>query len=262
VFVVRVFYVKRNDGEVVTSEEGGLQLTFKDFVPAPTTRSPTLEFQTYDDVIMSVARWMKTQNSTNYISMETIEYPLNPVAAHETPMKEHLINTNAHEFRPVVSSSNWSTIRFVRVWYSHNHVNLQRSIMTSSLDDVRMKTFIPYQVTTKGCFGFQKPLFATTSATVERIKTWMEATGATVVSIETDNVEKWAAEELNHHLLGLKAFNKEGYFYNWWRNPLDYRISVFRIYYIAPNPDARNYDDTIEAPIPAQPCCCITGQFI
>ena len=47
----------------------------------------------------------------------------------------------------------------------------------STLGDVNVKTFVPYQVTTKGCFGFQKPLFARTSATVDRIKVWMETTG-------------------------------------------------------------------------------------
>lgn len=47
--------------------------------------------------------------------------------------------------------------------------------------------------------------------------------GATVVSLETDNVEKWAAEKFNFDVLGMKMFNKEGFKYNWWRNALDYR---------------------------------------
>jgi len=69
------------------------------------------------------------------------------------------------------------TIRILRIWLRRKHFERNRAPASSLRPCLQVRTFVPTQLTTPGCCGIQRAIFATTQDTVKRIAEWQRLTG-------------------------------------------------------------------------------------
>ncbi|XP_078481152.1 uncharacterized protein LOC100180999 isoform X5 [Ciona intestinalis] len=253
-FNVRIFYIcsKRTIRNT--------RIGYEDFTPSPLTLPPSkTQFQKLNSVVSRVNRWIQSQRKKDIVGVQVIELPFKPkllVAANGN------LKTNKMCYEPSKISVYWHTVRFVRVWYMTSLAETKRQVqdqvpMTHMRPEIAVRTFVPCQLTEAGCCGIQKPIFATTRDTVQRISEWLQKTGADLIYIETDNVEKWSSsKESIEKELGERTYNKEDYHATVTKSALEYRLTIFRVFY---RPNELTTEEEQDSPSPVKPVCCFVG---
>uniref|UniRef100_H2YVC9 Uncharacterized protein n=1 Tax=Ciona savignyi TaxID=51511 RepID=H2YVC9_CIOSA len=254
-FCLRVFYICEKRTSV------NMRLGFEDFSPSPLTLPPSkTQFQRMPNVMSRVNRWVQGQRRKDIVGVQALEIPFKPKLLVAT---KGTIKSQVMCYEPSRISVYWHTVRVLRVWYLTSTTDKKRAGTDQTVipqhikPEMAVRTFVPCQLTEAGCCGVQKPIHATTRDTVLRISEWLQKTGVDLVYIETDNVEKWSSSSENTSTdLGERTYNKEDYKPTVTKSSLEYRLTVFRVYY---RPNELTKDDEPDLPVPVKPVCCFVG---
>ncbi|CAK8697191.1 unnamed protein product [Clavelina lepadiformis] len=255
-FMIRIYSA---DSE---SHNTSPDLGYVDFVPGILSMPPsTPQFESHATLIIKASDWMKRERSKKIINIQSVEFPFK--MRHLNASKGYL-NTSISCFETTRVSALHTTLRVLRVWYSRENVqddgrkSVELSLFGEDLkQEIDVATFVPCQLTTRWCCGAQRAIHATMRHTVARMNDWLSRTGAEVICVQTDNVEKWQKSSYNvHTMLPSRTYNKEDHVSTLCRSSLECRLTVIRVFF---KPNALT--NVVEPPTdkPAEPFCCFVG---
>nr|XP_039261231.1 uncharacterized protein LOC120337503 [Styela clava] len=266
-FIIRVFYIE--DKQVT----GEYDIGFEDFSPSKTKQGDNVSFSGFSSLSKKASRWLSSEPGISIVGSQAIEIPFN-----QKQEEQKAFNTSCSFYETSKISAQLHTLKFLRIWFARGE---RQTVQSSSSETqiaqesphpplprtfrpgIAIRTVLPCQITTAGCCGIRRPIFATTEDTIQRINEWIAITGADVICVQTDNIEKWRGQQCQ---LGKdfseKTYNKADYSSAVAANSVEYRLAALRIFIRAdsqgrfPEPETK---ELLGAPKPVEPCCCFVG---
>ncbi|KAI0217026.1 hypothetical protein LSAT2_031056 [Lamellibrachia satsuma] len=150
-----------------------------DFVPAciqPWSLLKPFVFEPFSAVLLKAQAWIQQQPMLQVASVQSINYKIH------TTWSSSVLDTQGTLFRELGKNIT-CYVRILRVCYISS-TSQPRQPLTA----LACKTFVPCQLTQQGTFA--PPTFETQSQTMRRALTWLQATGARVISSETVPLKK------------------------------------------------------------------------
>lgn len=238
VFIVRVFFEMAPELQM---EKIGVA----DFVPVALTEGGFFtmpQFEPFSNVVSRASQWCAQQSCLRFCNAQSVEVKMKSgyvVDTQRMSYTEHGGRTTCY-------------VRVLRVTYVKTNENVDNNGAATYNNpqdapplQLNCKTFVPLQLTR----GFFVPEFETLSKTKERIEAWIKATGARVLSCETQPMRLYTGGEAYQGAESSFTYNIS--------NRNEYWIFVIRVFLDGFYHEPPTEMLPAEPMVQAQDCCVI-----